>query len=145
MKKGRSRTGSLPSSAPMTLMWKTLLLIWESTTTCSFQKMRLAPRRCLQEKIEPESATTSAVRWIARLRPLPIPAKPWILKGISVKVGGHYFSLRTFAFLSVGLLKLSEQILNDAVLFFFFHSSLINSAKYPSLLQCISAMPSFII
>ena len=66
MKKGRSRTGPLPSSAPMTLMWKTLLMVWALTTTFSSRKMRLAPRRCLQEKTEPESATTDAVRWIAR-------------------------------------------------------------------------------
>ena len=66
MKKGRSRTGPLPSSAPMILMWRTLLMVWASTTTSSSQKMRLAPRRCLPEKTEPESATTSAVRWIAR-------------------------------------------------------------------------------
>ena len=66
MKKGRSRTGSLSSSTPMILMWKTLLMVWASTTTFSSRKMRLAPRRCLPEKTEPESATTSAVRWIAR-------------------------------------------------------------------------------
>lgn len=105
MKKGRNRTGPLPSSAPMTLMWKTLLMVWASTTTFSSRKMRLAPRRCLQEKTEPESATTSAVRWIARLRPLPIPAKPWILKGISVKVGWNYFPLRTF---SVSFCRIAE-------------------------------------
>lgn len=37
-----------------------------STTTFSSRKMRLAPRRCLPEKTEPESAIISAVRWIAR-------------------------------------------------------------------------------
>ena len=31
-----------------------------------FSEDEAAPRRCLQEKTEPESATTSAVRWIAR-------------------------------------------------------------------------------
>ena len=56
---------ALPSSAPTILMWRTLLMVWASTTTSSSQKMRLAPRRCLPEKTEPGSATTSAVRWIA--------------------------------------------------------------------------------
>ena len=45
---------------------RTLLMVWASTTISSSLKMRLAPRRCLLEKTEPESATTSAVRWIAR-------------------------------------------------------------------------------
>ena len=40
----------------------------------------VAPRRCLQEKTEPESATTSVVRWIARWKRVVTlrRALPWM-------------------------------------------------------------------
>ena len=44
-------------------------IITDGEENCSEEynlKMRLEPRRCLPEKTEPASATTSAVRWIAR-------------------------------------------------------------------------------